>query len=58
MSQARYDYDVCGWFPLTLSREFAKGLTRGRIVDLHDTHLQGLYFKHAGYILSKHVLAR
>jgi len=51
------DMEVNAWVPLTLSREFAQGLTRGSIVNLHDTHLQGFDFKHAGYILSKHVLA-
>ena len=30
---------------------------RGSIVNLHDTHLAGYDFEHAGYILSKHVLA-
>jgi|SRR6185437_7231777 len=51
------DMEVNAWVPLTLSREFARGLARGSIVNLHDAHLAGSDFKHAGYILSKHVLA-
>jgi pteridine reductase len=51
------DMEVNAWVPLTLSRNFAEGLTSGSIITLHDTHLQGFDFKHAGYILSKHVLA-
>lgn len=51
------DMEVNAWVPLTLSREFARGLTRGSIINLHDTHLQGFDLEHAGYILSKHVLA-
>lgn len=43
--------------PLTLSRDFARGCARGSIINLHDTHLAGFDFRHAGYILSKHVLA-
>jgi pteridine reductase len=30
---------------------------RGSIVNLHDTYLVGFDFEHAGYILSKHMLA-
>lgn len=30
---------------------------RGSIINLHDTHLEGFDFEHAGYILSKHMLA-
>lgn len=51
------DMEVNAWVPLILSRGFAQGAKRGSIVNLHDTHLQGFDFRHAGYILSKHVLA-
>lgn len=51
------DMEVNAWVPLVLSRDFARGLGRGAIVNLHDTHLEGFDFRHAGYILSKHVLA-
>lgn len=51
------DMEVNAWVPLTLSRDFARGLARGSIINLHDTHLAGFDFTHAGYILSKHVLA-
>src|SRR5512146_271015 len=51
------DLEVNAWVPLTLSRDFARGLARGGIINLHDTHLRGFDFQHSGYILSKHVLA-
>lgn len=51
------DLQVNAWVPLTLSREFARGLARGGIINLHDTRLKGFDFRHSGYILSKHVLA-
>lgn len=51
------DVEVNAWVPLTLSRDFARDLGRGGIINLHDTHLAGFDFGHAGYILSKHVLA-
>ena len=51
------DLQVNAWVPLTLSRDFARGLARGGIINLHDTHLKGFDFQHSGYILSKHVLA-
>ena len=51
------DLEVNAWVPLTLSRDFARGLARGSIINLHDTHLKGFDFQHSGYILSKHVLA-
>ena len=35
----------------------AQSSPRGSIVNLHDTHLEGFDFEHAGYILSKHMLA-
>lgn len=49
--------EVNAWVPLTLCRKFAQGVAHGSIVNLHDTHLRGFDFQHAGYILSKHVLA-
>lgn len=51
------DMEVNAWVPLTLSRDFAKESGQGSIINLHDTHLEGFDFRHAGYILSKHVLA-
>lgn len=49
--------EVNAWVPLTLSRDFAQRVGGGSIINLHDTHLEGFDFRHAGYILSKHVLA-
>lgn len=51
------DMEVNAWVPLTLSRDFANAFGHGSIINLHDTHLEGFDFRHAGYILSKHVLA-
>ena len=51
------DMEVNAWVPLTLSRDFAQRVDGGSIINLHDTHLEGFDFRHAGYILSKHVLA-
>lgn len=52
------DMEVNAWVPLTLSRDFASDSAHGSIINLHDTHLEGFDFRHAGYILSKHVLAQ
>jgi len=62
LSELSANVEVNAWVPLSLSRQFAAGLNRqngarGSIVNLHDTHLEGFDFVHAGYILSKHVLA-
>lgn len=51
------DMEVNAWAPLTLSRDFAQRVDGDSIINLHDTHLEGFDFGHAGYILSKHVLA-
>ena len=58
-SELSANVEVNAWVPLVLSRHFAAGLNRARgsIVNLHDTHLEGFDFEHAGYILSKHMLA-
>ncbi|MGH8325687.1 MAG: SDR family NAD(P)-dependent oxidoreductase, partial [Steroidobacteraceae bacterium] len=55
--QLSLDMEVNAWAPLAFSRDFARGIARGSIINLQDTHLEGYDLEHAGYILSKHVLA-
>jgi pteridine reductase len=49
--------EVNAWAPLVLSREFARLVGAGRIVNLEDSRIAGFDHAHAGYILSKHALA-
>ena len=49
--------EVNAWVPFILSRTFAERVGRGKIINLHDSRLKGYDLAHAGYILSKHVLA-
>lgn len=49
--------EVNAWAPLELSREFARSSSRGKIINLEDSRLKGYDFAHAGYILSKQMLA-
>lgn len=49
--------EVNAWAPLVLSRELARRVGAGRIVNLEDSRLAGFDRTHAGYILSKHALA-
>jgi pteridine reductase len=51
------DVTVNAWAPLVLIRAFARQLQRGRVVNLLDARVAGLDLAHAGYILSKHLLA-
>jgi pteridine reductase len=47
---------INAWAPLILSREFARFVTKGKIVNMLDTRISGYDWKHVSYILSKHVL--
>ncbi len=47
---------INAWAPLVLGREFARLVTKGKIVNLLDTRISGYDWKHVSYILSKHVL--
>jgi len=51
--------DLCvnAWAPFALSREFARRIGRGKIVNLLDTRIKGYDWWHVGYILSKQMLA-
>lgn len=45
------------WVPFVLSREFAKRIGRGKIINLLDTRIQDNDRYHVGYLLSKLMLA-
>jgi NAD(P)-dependent dehydrogenase (short-subunit alcohol dehydrogenase family) len=47
---------VNAWAPFVLSRDFARLIGRGRIVNLIDSRVTGYDWFHVGYIWSKHVL--
>lgn len=48
---------VNAWAPLALSREFARRVGRGKIVNLLDSRIAGFDMSHVAYILSKRALA-
>lgn len=47
---------VNAWAPFVLSREFARRVGRGKIINLIDSRVEDYDWTHVGYILSKHVL--
>jgi NAD(P)-dependent dehydrogenase (short-subunit alcohol dehydrogenase family) len=47
---------VNAWVPFVLSRDFARIVGRGNIINLIDSRVNQYDWNHAGYILSKHVL--
>ncbi len=48
---------VNAWAPFVLTRALARQFGRGKVVNLLDARLAGLDLAHAGYFLSKHLLA-
>ena len=48
---------VNAWAPLALSREFARRVGRGKIVNLLDSRIAGFDAAHVAYILSKRALS-
>jgi pteridine reductase len=48
---------INAWAPIVLSREFARRVRHGAIVNLLDSRIIGGDPEHAGYIISKQVLA-
>ncbi len=48
---------VNAWAPFVLTRALARQGGRGKVVNLLDARLAGLDLGHAGYFLSKHLLA-
>ncbi len=51
------DIRVNVWAPFVLTRALARQSGRGKVVNLLDARLAGLDLAHAGYFLSKHLLA-
>lgn len=50
-------FHVNAWAPFVLSREFARLVRRGSIVNILDTRIAGYDRAHVAYILSKHMLS-
>ncbi len=48
---------VNAWAPFVLSREFARRVPHGKIVNILDTRIAGYEGTHAAYLLSKKMLA-
>ena len=48
---------VNAWAPFVISREFARLVGRGKIINLLDTKITGYDRQHVAYILSKHMLS-
>jgi pteridine reductase len=49
--------EVNAWAPFVISRDFARLVGRGKIINLLDTKILGYDQTHVGYVLSKHVLS-
>ena len=47
---------VDAWAPFSLSRQFHQLVGRGKIINLVDARVNSFDFRHASYILSKHLL--
>jgi len=47
---------INAWAPFVISREFAKRVKEGKIVNFIDTRIKGYDWAHAAYYLSKHML--
>jgi NAD(P)-dependent dehydrogenase (short-subunit alcohol dehydrogenase family) len=50
-------FRINAWTPLALSRDFARLVGRGKIVNLLDTRIDGTDRAHVAYLLSKQALA-
>ncbi len=48
--------EVNAWVPFTLSRDFARLIQHGKIVNLVDSRTHDFDWTHVAYILSKHLL--
>ncbi len=48
---------VNAWAPFVLSREFARLVNRGKIINLLDTRIRGYDGTHVAYVLSKQMFA-
>jgi pteridine reductase len=56
-SDLMHHLHVNAWSPLVLSREFARIVGRGKIINLLDTKIASYDREHVAYILSKQMLA-
>jgi len=48
---------VNAWVPFALSRDFAREIGRGKIVNLLDSRIEDYDWSHTAYMISKHALA-
>lgn len=48
---------VNAWVPFVLSREFAREIGRGKIINLLDSRIEDYDWSHTAYMISKHALA-
>lgn len=55
--QLERDIRVNAWSPLVLGRAFQKHASKGHILHLLDTRIQGADFQHVAYLWSKQMLA-
>ncbi len=51
------DLDINAWTPFALTRAFARQASQGKVINFLDAQIAGYDRAHAGYILSKHLLA-
>jgi NAD(P)-dependent dehydrogenase (short-subunit alcohol dehydrogenase family) len=49
---------INAWVPFVLSRDFARLVGRGKIVNMLDSRITGYDRLHTAYLLSKHLLAQ
>lgn len=52
-----HNVTVNAWAPFALTRAFARQTSSGKVVNFIDEQIAGSDLTHAGYILSKHLLA-
>jgi pteridine reductase len=57
LSSLTQHVQVNAWAPFVISREFARLVGRGKIINLLDTKITGYDRQHVAYILSKHLLS-
>ncbi len=52
-----HNLSINAWAPFALTRAFARQASRGKVINFLDAQIAGYDLTHAGYILSKHLLA-
>ena len=58
LNQLSTNIQINSWAPFYLARAFKQSFDRGKIINLLDTRVAGYDWKHAGYYVSKVILAR